>query len=51
MIDRKDYMAEKQEKACFKQASYLAKDSQKNSTGKWQHEIFTSRLKPLKKRN
>ena len=51
MIDRRDYMAANQEKACFKQASYLAKDSQKNTTGKWQHEIFTSRLKPLKKRN
>ena len=48
MINQRNCAAEDQKKACFKQASYLAKDSQKNSTEKWQHEIFTSRLKPLK---
>ncbi|MBO4492685.1 MAG: inovirus-type Gp2 protein [Lentisphaeria bacterium] len=44
MIERGSCTAAKSEKDCFRQASYLAKDSQKDSTGKWQHEIFSSRI-------
>jgi hypothetical protein len=49
MIDSRSYLAENQEKDCFRQASYLAKDSQKDNIMKGQHEIFSSRLKPIKK--
>lgn len=44
MIDRGSCTAVNSENDCFRQASYLAKDSQKDSTGKWQHEIFSSRI-------
>ena len=44
MIDRGSCSAVNSENDCFRQASYLAKDSQKDSTGKWQHEIFSSRI-------
>ena len=46
MIDSGSHTAENEEKNCFKRASYLAKDSQKDNTEKGRHEIFTSRLKP-----
>ena len=46
MIDSGNRTAENGAKDCFKRASYLAKDSQKDNTEKGRHEIFTSRLKP-----
>lgn len=49
MIDSRSYTAGSREKDCFRQASYLAKDSQKDNIAKGQHEIFSSRLKPIKK--